>query len=336
MVGLGQVGCGYDANLPFHWDQPNSSPRTLTHARALACHPCFELLAGVDPNPVARDRFARVYRKPAHESIAAWRAASTGPDPDLVVIAVAPQLQPALVEQLLALMAPRLLLLEKPVAASLDGAHSLERACSRQPGIIVGVNYVRRFLPAVIHWKQLLQAGELGKLLHGQITYGKGLLSNGSHFVNLAEAWLGPLTPGLTIDPGPNCFGFDREASLELCAAAHFDAPLVVRSVGGARLRAGELDLWFQGGRLCWRNDGRAITFWKRRPAADGESHDSLAEEADLIPTGIEHYQHSVLEALIRHYQDPLLKPLQCSLKDGIHTLETLTSAFVDRSKPHF
>ena len=325
LVGLGQIGCGYDADLPFHWDQPRSSPRTLSHARALACHPGYELMAGVDPDPTARERFSRLYRCPAYASLAAWRAAWSGPDPELVVIAVAPQLQPGLVDALLGLAAPRLLLLEKPVAATVEQARALQRRCAEQPGLVVAVNYIRRYLPAVQAWQQRLQAGELGRLLHGQITYGKGLLSNGSHFVNLAEAWLGPLAAGHFLDPGPVCLGFDREASLELVATAHGDAPVLVRSVGAVGLRAGELDLWFEGGRVCWCNNGLAIAAWPRQQALPGDSHAALAPQPVLVPTGIEHYQHEVLEALQE-------TRLQCSLSDGVRTLETLASACVDHS----
>ena len=97
LVGLGQIGCGYDAGLPFALDQPRSSAQTLTHARALACHPGFVMEAGVDPNPEARQRFTRLYGAPAYADLASWRAASKGAAPDLVVIAVAPQLQPSLI-----------------------------------------------------------------------------------------------------------------------------------------------------------------------------------------------------------------------------------------------
>ena len=327
LVGLGQIGCGYDADLPFRWDQPRSSLRTLTHARALACHPGFELVGGVDPSQAARQRFSNLYGLPTHADLPAWRAATPGPDPELVVIAVAPQLQPDLVEVLLGLAAPTMLLLEKPVAASLVQAQALQRSCARQPGLMVAVNYIRRYLPAVQAWQQRLQAGELGRLLHGQITYGKGLLTNGSHFVNLAQAWLGPLSPGRLLDPGPACFGFDREASLELRALAQGDAPLLVRSVGVAGLRAGELDLWFEGGRLCWRNDGEAIAFWPRRPAAPGDSHAALAAEPELSPTHLEHYQLAVVQALHGAWLDSSAAPLQCSLPDGLSTLEILAHA---------
>ena len=45
------------------------------------------------------------------------------------------------------------------------------------------------------------------------VWYGKGLLSNGSHFVNLAEAWLGLLIIGDVLEYGPAFAGFDQEAS---------------------------------------------------------------------------------------------------------------------------
>ena len=327
LLGLGQIGCGYDAALPFLLDQPRSSAQTLTHARALACHPGFVMGAGIDPSPEARQRFTRLYGAPAYADLASWWAVSKDTPPDLVVIAVAPQQQPSLVQELLQLTEPQLLLLEKPVASDLAQGRALQAACARHPQMHVAVNYIRRWLPSVHAWRRRLHAGELGQFLHGQLTYGKGLLSNGSHFVNLAEGWLGPLTLGRVIDRGKACIGFDREASVELLAADHGLAPLQVRSVGSAGLRAGELDLWFEGGRLCWLNHGEAIAFWPRLEPNHGDSHAPLSAVPDLHPTGLENYQLEVVDALHRHLHDPDTSPLLCTLNDGLFTLETLAPA---------
>lgn len=327
LVGLGQIGCGYDAALPFALDQPRSSAQTLTHARALACHPGFALEAGVDPSPEARQRFTRLYGAPAYPDLATWRAACSDASPELVVIAVGPNLQPALVENLLNLTHPLLILLEKPVACDLQQARALQGVCERHPQLQVAVNYIRRWLPSVQAWRHRLQSGELGRLLHGQLTYGKGLLSNGSHFVNLAEAWLGPLRLGRVHDRGMPCLDFDRELSLELLVADHGQSLLHVHSVGAAGLRAAELDLWFEGGRLCWPDHGRAIAFWPRREPAQGDSHCPLAAAPELVPTGMDHYQLEVVEALHRHLCDPGASPLQCDLRDGLLTLYTLAPA---------
>jgi len=327
LVGLGQIGCGYDAALPFVANQPRSSAKTLTHARALACHPGFELEAGIDPSLEARQRFTQLYGAPAYADLASWWSASNDASPDLVVIAVAPQLQLKLVLELLQLTEPKLLLLEKPVASDLNQGQALLAACQSHPRMSVAVNYIRRWLPAVNTWRKRLRAGELGALLFGQLTYGKGLLSNGSHFVNLAENWLGPLCPSRILIPGAPFMGFDCEVSLELLAADHHSATLQVRSVGASGLRAGELDLWFERGRLCWPNHGRAIAFWPRREAACWDSHAPLSADPELHPTGMKHYQMEVVEALHRYLLASDTSPLLCTLTDGLHTLETLSPA---------
>ena len=325
LVGLGQIGCGYDAHLPFQWNQPESSPRILSHARALACHPDFELLSGIDPSSTARERFFTLYNRPAFADLQSWKASSPNVEPDIIIIAVAPQLQPSLVTQILSVVSPRLLLLEKPVATSLNEAHALEKVCNQQQGLSVAVNYIRRYLPAVQQWQKRLEACELGELLHGSITYGKGILSNGSHFVNLAEAWIGPLNLDKICSTGSACFGFDREASVEFKVLDHGLASLQMRSVGHSGLRAGEVDLWFRGGRLCWHNNGKSIHFFRRMEPLDRDAYAALAGEPEFTFTKIERYQYTVINSLANFLMDSASYPLPCSLRSGINTLETLS-----------
>ena len=82
---------------------------------------------------------------------------------------------------------PKILLLEKPLAISLEGAKKIKKLCETKPDLIVFVNYVRRYLPLVKKWRDKIISGEIGSFLSGNIIYGKGLLTNGSHFINLAE-----------------------------------------------------------------------------------------------------------------------------------------------------
>ena len=220
-----------------------------------------------------------------------------------------------------------MLLLEKPIACGLSQSLNLKSILNAYPQLLIAVNYIRRWLPSAESWRARLQAGELGRFLHGQLTYGKGLLTNGSHFVNLAEGWLGPLTLSKVIEQGKKFNEFDREASLELLANNHGHAPLQVRSVGTAGLRAGELDLWFESGRLSWLNNGREIAFWPRGEPACGDSHSPLSPDPELYNTGLEHYQLEVVEALYRHLLDPRAYPLLCDFNDGLRTLETIAQA---------
>lgn len=327
LLGLGQISCGYDLDQPFRPDQPCSGPVTWTHARALSCHPQVELLAAVDPSPEARRRFSSVYSCPAFFDLEAYFQSQGSQQVDLVVVAVPPAFQPSLVDQLLERCSPRMLLLEKPVAINVEAAERLRQACNRHLKMVVAVNYIRRYLPVVLELQAQLKAGHLGELIHGRLVYGKGLLSNGSHFVNLAEAWLGPLRCDAVLEQGPGFAGFDQEASLALTASSHNDAVLYVHSIGGAGLRAGELDLWFSRGRLLWSNDGRSVQRWRLGNAAAGDSHRTLMSEPELFPTDIDHYQHYVLDNLVRHCQQPAEVPIHCEFNAGFETLQLLESA---------
>ena len=327
LLGLGQIGCGYDFDQSFRPNKPCSGPVTWTHARALACHPQVELMAGVDPSAWARARFSAVYACPAFADLEAYFQAPGFQQADLVVVAVPPTLQPSLVEQLLERCSPRILLLEKPVATNVEAAERLRQVCLRHSKLVVAVNYIRRYLPVVLELQSQLMAAQFGELLHGRLVYGKGLLSNGSHFVNLAEAWLGPLRSSEVLEHGPPFAGFDHEASLTLTASSYNDALLHVQSIGRAGLRAGELDLWFSQGRLLWSNDGRSIQWWRVGEAAAGDTHRPLMAEPELFPSGIEHYQHHVLDNLVRHAQQPTAVPIRCDFKAGLTTLQLLESA---------
>jgi len=271
-----------------------------------------------------------VYACPAFADLETYFQAPVHPEADLVVVAVPPSLQPSLVEQLLERCSPRMLLLEKPVAINFEEAERLRQVCLRHSNLVVAVNYIRRYLPVVLELQSQLKAGHLGELLHGRLVYGKGLLSNGSHFVNLAEAWLGPLRSGEVFAHGSAFAGFDQEASLTLTAPSHHGAVLHVQSIGEAGLRAGELDLWFSQGRLLWSNDGQSVQWWQLGDAVASESHRPLMAEPVLFPSGMEHYQHHVLDNLVRHAQQPSAVPIRCDLKAGLQTLQLLESALND------
>ena len=328
LIGLGQIGCRYDLNQPFQINHALSGPVTWTHARAIACHPEVDLIGAVDPSAKARMDFNAVYPYPTFTDIEAFIQTSGDKSIDLAIVAVPPALQPMLVERLLAQCSPRMLLLEKPVAINVQEAEILLQACTRQPNLVVAVNYIRRYLPVVLQLQsQLHVGGPFGELLHGRLVYGKGLLSNGSHFVNLAEAWLGSLCPKSIWDQGPTYAGFDQEACLTLTAAGHHHARLHLESIGRTGLRAGELDLWFTQGRLLWANDGGSVKCWRLDEAAVGDSHRPLMAEPEVLPSGMEHYQHYVLDNLVRHSQQPAAIPIHCDLNAGLETLQLLESA---------
>jgi predicted dehydrogenase len=53
------------------------------------------------------------------------------------------------------------------------------------------VNYMRNSLPDSIEIKSKIDSGEYAGHVKGMVWYAKGLIHNGSHFLNLLKYWMG-------------------------------------------------------------------------------------------------------------------------------------------------
>lgn len=102
------------------------------------------------------------------------------------------------------------LYLEKPVSSSLDDALTMGKFAQGRP---VAVNYFRRWNPSLITLREEFRGGHYGKPLRVTVHYVKGLVSNGSHFIDLLRwFWGDPIkinrlgSPrGPQNDPGLDC-----------------------------------------------------------------------------------------------------------------------------------
>lgn len=182
LVGLGQVGIGYD----FEVADPEV---VLSHAKAFASHPDFELVGGVDPDAAACASFSSRYGTWAGSDLIEGLSLL---NPEVVVIASPTQCHVEAVRQALCHAKPRLILCEKPLAYTLEEAASMVADC-RAADCQLYVNYLRRVEPGVLEVKRRLHDGRIATPLKGVLWYSKGLLHNGSHFSNLLEFWLGPI-----------------------------------------------------------------------------------------------------------------------------------------------
>ena len=90
-----------------------------------------------------------------------WRRAVEHPDADAVIVCAPNMLHEPLVTA--AAAAGKHVFCEKPVGGTPDQTARIEQAC-RRAGVVTGVGYNYRFAPLVLHAKQLIESGELGKI----------------------------------------------------------------------------------------------------------------------------------------------------------------------------
>jgi len=284
LIGLGQIGMGYDYNHAV-------KDAVFTHARAFNQHPNFQLVAGVDTDMRRGKMFESMYLCRWYSDL---KEALRNCQPHLVIIAVPTDLHFEILTAVLEDTTPLAIMCEKPLAYQLDAAKNIREKCVDK-NVALYVNYIRRSDPGVIEIKKRLDLGRISSPIKGICWYSKGFLHNGSHFFNLLEYWLGPMTNASVVDAGRLWDGIDPEPDVQL----KFEKGTVMM------LAADEenfshycIELLASNGRLRYEKGGSEITWQSIEADSNFSGYTILSNEPEKIINGMERYQWNVAEQL--------------------------------------
>jgi predicted dehydrogenase len=174
----------------------------------------------------------------------------------------------------------RMIFCEKPLATSADAAADVAQYC-RAKGVSLVVNYWRRFDESHQRVRNLLTGGSCGSVQRFHCFYGNGLLTNGSHVVNLC-LWYGGEVKRVTAS-------FDRndpecgDAVLEFESGARG----TLSSVSYDAYRLLEVDVLGTTGRVALKNEGLDIELFGVEPNRDVHGAKQLAAEPRRIPSTV-------------------------------------------------
>lgn len=310
VVGLGQIGMGYDLKLDPH-------DYVLTHARAFQQHPAFRLAGAIDVDPHKREVFEAHYDAPAFAEIGAAVAAL---QPDVVAVATPTLVHAATMRAVLQSCRPIALLCEKPLAFELVDAREMLQGASKQD-CKVFVNYMRRAESGVIEVKKRMLDGRIGKLEKGVVWYSKGLFNNGSHFLNLLQYWLGDVTDFQIVHRGRLWDGVDPEPDV---VVSFGDLRILFLAAREENFSHYTIELIAANGRLRYEKGGEQIV-WQ------GTSEDE-AFAGYTILNGDETYVATDFDRVQWHVADQLANSLDgvksniCSGIEALRTIEVLAA----------
>lgn len=182
------VGCG---NIAGGFDGDRAGTATpFTHAGAYMRHGGFALAACVEPDRNKREAFMRRWSVPqGFDSTDEVLSAGLHFD----VVSVCSPTKSHYRDVLAALqMTPRLVFCEKPVTDSAVQTGELIARCA-EAGVLLAVNYTRRWDPEVARLADELRTGVWGAIRSVTAAYNKGVLNNGSHMIDLLHLLLGRL-----------------------------------------------------------------------------------------------------------------------------------------------
>jgi predicted dehydrogenase len=265
IVGCGNIAGGFDASRP-------TDQLPFTHAGAYRRHGGFELAACIEPDRARRDAFMARWDIPqGFDDLQSLPIGSV----DVISICSPTSEHAAHIEAALQLR-PRAIFCEKPLTPSFAESSRWAGACEEQ-GVALAVNHTRRWAPDVRELAQQLHRGDWGAVRSAVGWYGKGVLNNGSHLIDLLLWLLGPLQVQWAGPPVQDFWRDDPTVAAILCSDAGVPVHLAPSDARDYSLF--ELQLVTQRGVLCMDRGGMA---WRRRqpqPHPDFPGYMSLSDD---------------------------------------------------------
>lgn len=193
------IGCGSIGALkPDKYDKRNGK-NILTHAHAYKASSDIELSCVVDSDINKAKQAGKKWAVPIEDNIEhaidKWK-------PDIVSVCVPTEHHYEVLNKIInpnLRHIPKLVIAEKPFCCTLEDAQKITNKYSNQ-NVPILINYTRRFSLAYQGLHKKIQRGLLGKIYHARLLYGRGLLRDGCHGIDLFNWYLGNIKGIITTD----------------------------------------------------------------------------------------------------------------------------------------
>jgi len=177
IIGAGRIGAFFDSP---------EAEKVLSHGGGFYRQREFNIVGFVDTDFEAAQKASEIWGGRGFSSIdEAFEHCRI----DVVSVTVPDEFHYSTVEAIIG-KGVQLIILEKPIATTLEEGDKL-LSLIEGDGSEVIVNYTRRFVPEIRALKTLIQDGDYGGFVNGTGHYGKGVLHNGSHMIDLIRYLLG-------------------------------------------------------------------------------------------------------------------------------------------------
>ena len=306
LIGLGDIGLNYDLNK-------DQDIYIQTHARAFSFNSGFDLQGGVDINADSCSTFSKTYNIKSYSEI---EDALLEIRPELIILAVPTTSQLEAIKIIAKCYKPKAILCEKPMGGNLKQSKEIVNIC-KKIGTLLYVNYIRYCLPGSKEIKSRIDKGLIKSPMKCIVWYSKGLMHNGSHFINLMEYWFGKCLDIKIINQGRELKGFGIEPYVYLtfnnCEVSLIPAWEELYSHY-------TIEIISATGRLYW---GQSKLQWTKVNGIENlQGHKYLVEKPEELFIGDKKYQMHVADQLYCAMQNNM--SFICSGEEALETINTI------------
>ncbi len=243
------IGCGNIAGC-FDADRPADS-LPFTHAGAFTRHGGYDLAACIDPNGERLDAFLKHWSIP--NGYAGFEELQNDVERFDVVSICSPTVLHATHLQAALELQPGLVFCEKPVTGTVAETAKWVEEFDRV-GVKLAINHTRRWAPDILMLREQIDDGVWGEIRSVTATYGKGVLNNGGHMMDLLISLLGPLS---LISVGKPVWDYwDEDPTIPAMLQTSAGVPVLLNISDPRDFALFELQIVAQGGVIMMQNGG--------------------------------------------------------------------------------
>jgi len=251
LVGCGRIGSSF-ADEPIDLG-------TYTHAGAYQACATTTLVAVCDVDAAAAERCAAQW--PGARAFTDLSAMLAETSPEIVSVCTPDATHAAVLERVLESRGLKGILAEKPLALHLRDAERInDRA--RDIGVVLAVNYSRRYTRGHQQVRARLHAGAIGEIQNVTGRYTKGVVHNGTHWFDLAR-WLISEVTVIHAHPQITPGGSDADLDVHLRFANGASGALMACRADAFSIF--EMDIVGTTGRILMHDSGHRVQYWEIR-----------------------------------------------------------------------
>ncbi|MEO6079210.1 MAG: Gfo/Idh/MocA family oxidoreductase [Steroidobacteraceae bacterium] len=236
--------------------------------------------------------------------------------PEIVSVCTPDATHAEVIGELLGCSGIRAIIAEKPLASDAESAAGLVAAAHRA-GVVLAVNYSRRFAHSHVAIRERIASGELGSVQAVLGAYGKGVAHNGTHWFDLARWLVGEIETVTAWEAaGDPTRGGDPNCHVRIEFADGAQGYLT--ALDERHYTIFEMDVIGSRARVSLRGSGEDITWCDVLPSARYSGYLMLASPTRMV-SGFRdvalHLVDDVIDALRGH------RAPQCTGADGVAAL---------------
>lgn len=303
VIGAGVIGASYD--YP-------ASAEILTHAHAFLANEGFNLCGFVDSDTAKAASAAETWQTKYYKNI---EEAFNAQHYDVVSVTVPDEYHYDVLLQLVDYPI-KFVFAEKPLVDNTVQGKEIIRIYEKAQ-IPILVNYSRRFIPEIERIKHCIQSGKIGRFICGNGYYGKGILHNGSHMVDLLRYLIGEIVDSRVIKYDFDFYEDDPSVSavLELADNKLF----TLNHVPCNHFTVFEMDLLFENGRVRITDVGQRIEYYDIFQSNTFQGY-KFAEKSQEINTTYTKAMYFAVQNIFDYLDKG--QALKCSMLDGYKAVE--------------